>query len=113
GAFGNCYKRTITAPFGRGTQYAGEVPARGQIHRPPSRQRPAVVESKQGSEGNTMTLEGIVQNGIVVLEKGASIPNGTHVQVVLPAATEQPSANGDPSGAPFIGMWKDRQDLTD
>ena len=62
-----------------------------------------------------MTLEGIVQNGIVVLEKGANIPNGTHVQVVVPEAKEQPatSANGDLSGDPFIGMWKERQDLTD
>jgi hypothetical protein len=38
-----------------------------------------------------MTLEGIVQNGIVVLENGASIPNGTHVKVVVPEAKEQPT----------------------
>lgn len=60
-----------------------------------------------------MTLEGIVQNGIVVLEKGASIPNGTHVQVIVLEAKELPSANGDLAGDPFIGMWKDHPDLTD
>lgn len=38
-----------------------------------------------------MTLEGTVQNGIVVLEKGCNVPDGTHVQVILPEAKEQPT----------------------
>jgi hypothetical protein len=35
-----------------------------------------------------MTLEGIVQNGIVVLEQGCDVPNGTQVQVIVPEAIE-------------------------
>ena len=38
-----------------------------------------------------MTLEGIVQDGIVVLEKGRNVPNGTHVQVIVPEAKEPPT----------------------
>lgn len=37
-----------------------------------------------------MTLEGTVQNGIVVLEKGCNVPNGTHVQVIVPEAQGPP-----------------------
>ena len=31
-----------------------------------------------------MTLQGIVQNGVVVLENGCSLPDGTRVEVQLP-----------------------------
>jgi hypothetical protein len=40
-----------------------------------------------------MTLEGIVQNGTILLDKGAILPDGTRVTVVVePAAdTEKPT----------------------
>ena len=36
-----------------------------------------------------MVLEGIVQNGMVVLGKGASLPDGTRVKVVAEAIQSQ------------------------
>ena len=38
-----------------------------------------------------MMLEGIVQNGVVVLGQGCDVPNGTQVQVIVPEAQEQPT----------------------
>jgi hypothetical protein len=37
-----------------------------------------------------MTLEGIVQNGTVVLENGGAIPNGTRVKVIVPDSAGPP-----------------------
>lgn len=38
-----------------------------------------------------MTLAGIVQNGSVVLEEGSNVPNGTHVQVIVPEEEKAPT----------------------
>lgn len=37
-----------------------------------------------------MTLEGIVQNGIIVLDQGATLPEGTRVRVVAEPAIQPP-----------------------
>jgi hypothetical protein len=41
-----------------------------------------------------MTLEGIVQNGTIVLEIGTQIPNGTRVQVIIPDGESKPTLAG-------------------
>jgi hypothetical protein len=38
-----------------------------------------------------MTLEGTVQNGMIILQPGCAIPDGTLVQVIVPDAMEQPT----------------------
>ena len=40
-----------------------------------------------------MTLDGIVRNGMIVLEQGASLPEGTRVKVVA----EQPDVAAKPT----------------
>lgn len=37
-----------------------------------------------------MTLEGVVQNGMIVLEQGATLPEGTRVRVVAKLAVQPP-----------------------
>jgi hypothetical protein len=37
-----------------------------------------------------MVIPGRVENGVVVLERGASLPEGTEVSVVVPAALGEP-----------------------
>jgi hypothetical protein len=37
-----------------------------------------------------MTLHGIVQNGLIVLDQGATLPEGTRVEVVPEPTGEQP-----------------------
>ncbi len=37
-----------------------------------------------------MTVNGIVQNGMIVLQDGCNIPDGTHVQVIVPDSKERP-----------------------
>ncbi len=39
-----------------------------------------------------MTLHGIVQNGLIVLDQGATLPEGTHVTVVADPIVEQPGS---------------------
>jgi hypothetical protein len=42
-----------------------------------------------------MTIAGTVQNGVVILEGGPSLPDGTRVEVVVPAANEpKPTLHG-------------------
>ena len=44
-----------------------------------------------------MVIRGRVQNGVVVLEAAASVPEGTEVTVVVPAALE-PASTESPDG---------------
>jgi hypothetical protein len=37
-----------------------------------------------------MTLEGIVQNGVIVPTNGATLPNGTGVKIVVESESEAP-----------------------
>jgi hypothetical protein len=53
-----------------------------------------------------MTFRGIVQNGIVLLEAGAKLPEGQPVEV-----TALPSEATDPADLPGFGLWRDRDDL--
>jgi hypothetical protein len=39
-----------------------------------------------------MTLEGTMQNGMIVLDQGATLPEGTRVRVVAESAVEASSA---------------------
>ncbi len=39
-----------------------------------------------------MTLHGIVQNGLIALDQGATLPEGTRVTVVADPIVEQPSS---------------------
>lgn len=41
-----------------------------------------------------MTIEGTVQNGAVVLDNSAQIPNGTRVQVIVPEESGKPTLLG-------------------
>jgi hypothetical protein len=42
-----------------------------------------------------MTLEGVVHKGTVILQNGATIPDGTRVQVIVPDnAAPQPTFQG-------------------
>jgi hypothetical protein len=40
-----------------------------------------------------MTLQGTVQNGVVVLKPGANVPDGTEVEVFVPTLNEPPIAS--------------------
>jgi hypothetical protein len=65
-----------------------------------------------------MTYEGTVQNGVVVLAGGQTLPEGTVVQV-LPQATTPMCAVADPAQAPgeatigeklaALGRWAESQ----
>ncbi len=55
-----------------------------------------------------MTYRGIVKNGVVVVEPGAKIPEGTPVQVV---PLDQDAHKG--GELPAFGLWRDRTDLPD
>lgn len=55
-----------------------------------------------------MTYRGVVQNGVVVLNKGRALPDGTVVEV---APIEE---NGNSFEThPAFGIWRDRTDMTD
>jgi len=43
------------------------------------------------TENGAMVIRGRIQNGVVVLDAGASVPEGTEVTVVVPAVSEPPS----------------------
>ena len=55
-----------------------------------------------------MTYRGIVKNGVVIVEQGARIPEGTPVQVV--PLDEDACKGGE---LPAFGLWRDRTDLPD
>jgi hypothetical protein len=44
-----------------------------------------------------MTIAGTVQNGVVILEGGPPLPDGTRVEVVIPAAPNPPAEHGEPT----------------
>ena len=53
-----------------------------------------------------MTLTGVVKNGAVLLENGRTIPDGTHVQVIIPdSAVNQPAPGGE-SRPSLAGLMK-------
>jgi hypothetical protein len=41
-----------------------------------------------------MTIVGIVLNGAIVLENGQTLPDGTKVEVVVPAGESKPTLTG-------------------
>jgi hypothetical protein len=58
--------------------------------------RAALVSSSGQSYNCSMVVRGIVQNGVVVLTSGASVPEGTQVSVYVPQTTPQPEEKGEP-----------------
>ena len=55
-----------------------------------------------------MTYRGTVKNGVIVLDSGAKLPDGTAVQV-------RPLENDGKSllRHPALGIWRERADLSD
>jgi hypothetical protein len=56
-----------------------------------------MVEFQQGDRA--MTIAGTVQNGVVILEGGPPLPDGTRVEVVVPKPkpTPPPAEPGEPT----------------
>jgi hypothetical protein len=62
------------------------------------------------------TYRGTVQGGNIVLTEPVQMPEGTEVIVRVEAAESQQNdiaAKGDLTALPFVGMWADREDMTD
>jgi hypothetical protein len=59
-----------------------------------------------------MSYRGTVKNGVVVLEPGAQLQEGSTVEVVAiePASKPLAPATGD---LPAFGLWRDRRDIPD
>lgn len=55
-----------------------------------------------------MTYRGVVQNGVVVMNKGATLPDGAVVEVSLIEEDGSPFQTH-----PAFGIWRDRTDMTD
>ncbi len=53
-----------------------------------------------------MTLEGVVQNGTVILANGTTIPDGTRVQVIVPERV-----NPEPTFASLLALAGTVNDL--
>lgn len=54
-----------------------------------------------------MTYRGVVQNGVVVLENGTVLPDGTPVEVT------QVIEESTLTYLPAFGLWRDRADFAD
>lgn len=64
------------------------------------------METARLNEGGIMTFDGIVRNGMIVLDQGATLPEGTRVTVVADAQ----EAEGQPTHLSLLklaGMAKD------
>jgi len=54
-----------------------------------------------------MTLEGVVEKGAIVLEGGASLPDGTRVQVIVPDRAPMPPVSKRTESHPTLaGLLK-------
>lgn len=58
-----------------------------------------------------MTYHGTVEHGVIVLETGAAIPDGTRVEVIPLNQEHAESPTPSAAVAHAYGMWKDRTDL--
>ncbi|MEX2174932.1 MAG: hypothetical protein WD872_11260 [Pirellulaceae bacterium] len=48
-------------------------------------------------EENEMTIAGTLQNGVVVFDEPPQFPDGTRVEVVIPAVASSPEENQEPT----------------
>jgi hypothetical protein len=53
-----------------------------------------------------MTLEGVVEKGAIILEGGATIPDGTRVQVIVPDSAPKPPGLKTDSHPTLAGLLK-------
>jgi hypothetical protein len=62
----------------------------GRVAAEQNRRYPPIWQRADGRYNGIMVLPGIVQNGVVVLNPGASVPEGTLVSVHVPAPVPTP-----------------------